>query len=121
MSKVVQAAVLKRTKFIDKFLIYQFSHSLRPDFEPIRKQLLNAPTIPSIADVLPALIAEETRLCSLSPHSILAASQKTNTVKGSSSEHCEHCKKTTVQKFVLLGIQGRLSCTLCSSWSRIFF
>jgi hypothetical protein len=93
VSKVVQAVVLKRTKFIEEFLIYQFCHSLRPDFESIRQQLLNAPTTPSIADVLSALIAEETCLCSLSsPHSILAASQKTNTVKGSSSEHCEHCK-----------------------------
>jgi hypothetical protein len=62
VSKVVQAVVLKRTKFIEEFLIYQFCHSLRPDFESIRKQLLNAPTTPSIADVLSALIAEETCL-----------------------------------------------------------
>ena len=54
------------------------------------------PLLHLFADVLSALIAEETCLCSLSsPHSILAASQKTNTVKGSSSEHCEHCKKTS--------------------------
>jgi hypothetical protein len=72
---------------------------LRPDFESIRKQLLNAPTTPSISDVLSALIAEETRLSSLSPvsvpHSVLAASHKTNTVKDSSFAPCAHCKKTT--------------------------
>jgi hypothetical protein len=81
----------KKNKFIDKFLIYQFCHGLRSDFGPIRKQLLNAPTTTSIADVLFALIAEETRLSSMSPsasvpHSVLAASQETNAVKGSSSE-----------------------------------
>ncbi|PUZ66410.1 hypothetical protein GQ55_3G306000 [Panicum hallii var. hallii] len=85
----------KKIKFIEKFLIYQFCHGLKSAFEPIRKQLLNAPTTPSIADVLSALIAEETRLSSQSPsvpvhHSVLAASQK-----NSSSEPCEHCKKTT--------------------------
>ena len=79
----------KKNKFIEKFLIYQFCHGLRSDFGPIRKQLLNAPTTTSIADVLFALIAEETRLSSMSPsvpHSVLAASQETNAVKGSSSE-----------------------------------
>lgn len=90
----------KKDKFIEKFLIYQFCHGLQPDFESIRKQLLNAPTTPSISDVLSALIAEETRLRSLSPsvsvpHSVLAASHKTNTVKDNSFAPCAHCKKTT--------------------------
>jgi hypothetical protein len=57
----------KKNKFIEKFLIYQFCHGLWSDFEPIHKQLLNAPTTPSSADVLSALIAEETHLSSLSP------------------------------------------------------
>ena len=57
----------KKIQFIEKFLIYQFCHGLRSDFESIRKQLLNASTTPSISDVLSALIAEETRLSSLSP------------------------------------------------------
>jgi len=89
----------KKNKFIEKFLIYQFCHGLRPDFESSRKQLLNASTTPSISDVLSALIAEETRLNSQSPvsvpHSVLAASHKTNTVKGNSFSPCVHCKKTT--------------------------
>ena len=81
----------KNDKFIEKFLIYQFCHGLSPDFESIRKELLNASTTPSIADVLSALIAEETCHSSMSPsasvpHSVLAASQETNAVKGSSSE-----------------------------------
>jgi hypothetical protein len=42
----------KKDKFIEKFLIYQFCHGSRPDFEPICKQLVNASTNPSIADVL---------------------------------------------------------------------
>ncbi|KAJ1258980.1 hypothetical protein BS78_10G117800 [Paspalum vaginatum] len=74
-----------KDKFIEKFLIYQLCHGLRADFESIRKQLLNAPTTPSIGDVLSALIAEETRLASQFSsvpipvsHSVLAASQKTN-------------------------------------------
>ena len=86
--------------FIKKFLIYQFCHGLRSDFGPIHMQLLNAPTTTSIADVLFALIAEETRLHSLSPsmaapHSILAATQKNTGKDNSSSEPCEHCKKTS--------------------------
>jgi hypothetical protein len=90
----------KTDKFIEKFLIYQFCHGFRPDFESIRKQLLNAHTTPSISDVLSALIAEETRLSSQSssvsiPHSVLAASHKTNTVKNNSFLPYAHCKKTT--------------------------
>ena len=70
------------------------------DFEPIREQLLNAPTTTSTVDVFSALIAEETRLSSHSPlvsvpHNILAASQTVTKVKGSSSEPFEHCKKTS--------------------------
>lgn len=54
---------------------------------PIRKQLLNAPTTPSIVDVLSALIAEKTHLSSQSQsqsptipehHSVPVASQRYN-------------------------------------------
>lgn len=82
----------KKNEFIEK--------CSRSDFEPIHKQLLNALTTPSIADVLSALVAEETCFSSLSPsvsvpQSVLLGSQKTTTVKGTSSEPCEHCKKTS--------------------------
>ena len=38
----------KKIQFIERFLIHQFYHGLMSDFEAIRKQLLNAPTTPSI-------------------------------------------------------------------------
>lgn len=48
------------------------------------------------------LLAEETRLKSLSsfssvtvPHSVLAASQRNTVPRGTSSEPCKHCGKTT--------------------------
>ncbi|KAG8087394.1 hypothetical protein GUJ93_ZPchr0010g10858 [Zizania palustris] len=82
--------------------MYQFCHGLRSDFESIRMQQLSNPVTPSIADVLSALIAEETRLHSLAsapisvPHSVLAASQRSSLATGGSSEGtlCDHCKKT---------------------------
>jgi len=54
------------------------------DFEPIRKQLLNAPTTPSSADVLSAFIAEETHLSSLSPSVLVPQCSR-----GLSKDHSE--------------------------------
>ena len=91
----------KKTKFIEKFLMYQFVMGLRSEFEPVRVQLLNTSPTPSISDVLASLTAEEARLRSLSPappviapYSVLAAAEKASTFAGGPSTPCEHCKKT---------------------------
>ncbi|WVZ84964.1 hypothetical protein U9M48_031929 [Paspalum notatum var. saurae] len=94
-----------KDKFFDKFFMYQFVMGVRSEFESVRAQLLNNPATPSIHDALSALLAEETRLHSLSPaavlvipsHSVLLASHRHGSTLGSSSETkpCEHCGKTT--------------------------
>ncbi|KAK3122942.1 hypothetical protein QOZ80_8AG0620760 [Eleusine coracana subsp. coracana] len=104
-STVDHVGCANKNKFIEKFLMYQFVMGQRSEFEPVRVQVLNQPTVPSIAEVLSSLIAEETCLCSLAaaasstttPYSVLAAPPRTIATRGSSSETkpCDHCGKTT--------------------------
>ena len=88
-------------KFIAKFLTYHFVMGVREDFDSICKRILHDSSDLTMAKALSDLLAEETRLKSMSAapisasHSVLAASQKYNTPRGTSSEPCNHCGKTT--------------------------
>jgi hypothetical protein len=88
-------------KFIEKFFTYRLVMGLRADFEAIRTRLLHGSTTLTMSQALSDLLAEETRLQSMTdshdsvPHSVLAASQRYSGSRGSSSEPCEHCKKTS--------------------------
>jgi hypothetical protein len=46
--------------------MFDFVMGLRSEFEPIRVQLLGRPTLPTLAEALSALMAEETRLKTMS-------------------------------------------------------
>jgi hypothetical protein len=61
-------------KFIAKFLTYRFVMGVRDDFDSIRKRLLHDSSDLTMAKALSDLLAEETRLKSMS---------------------AEHCGKTT--------------------------
>jgi len=82
--------------FIEQFLTYRFVMGLRAEFDSIRTRLLHTSTL-TMAQALSELLAEETRLQSLSssvsqPHSVLATShRKTSTTR----EPCQHCGKNT--------------------------
>ncbi|KAJ1284209.1 hypothetical protein BS78_03G187500, partial [Paspalum vaginatum] len=77
----------------------------RSEFEPIRAQLLGRPTLPTMAEALSAVIAEETRLRtiatpdSVSQHSVLAASPQYAAMDGSfvskEKPKCKHCGSKT--------------------------
>ena len=88
-------------KFIAKFLTYHFVMGVREDFDSICKRILHDSSDLTMAKALSDLLAEETRLKSMSAapisasHSVLAASQKYSTSRGTSSEPCKHCGKTT--------------------------
>jgi len=87
--------------FIAKLLTYRFVMGVREEFDSIRKRLLHDSSDLTMAKALSDLLAEETRLKSMSAapvpvsHSVLAASQKYSTSRGTSSEPCKHCGKTT--------------------------
>ena len=87
--------------FIAKFLTYRFVMGVREEFDSIRKRLLHDSSDLTMAKALSDLLAEETRLKSMSAapvpvsHSVLAASQKYSTSRGTSSEPCKNCGKTT--------------------------
>ncbi|KAJ1267443.1 hypothetical protein BS78_07G056200 [Paspalum vaginatum] len=78
---------------------------LRSEFEPIRAQLLGRPTLPTMAEALSAVIAEETRLRtiaapdSVSQHSVLAASPQYAAMDSSfvskEKPKCKHCGSKT--------------------------
>jgi hypothetical protein len=51
-----------RDKYEQQNKIFHFMMGLRSEFEPIRAQLLGRPTLPSMAEALSAVLAEETRL-----------------------------------------------------------
>jgi hypothetical protein len=88
-------------KFIEKFFTYRFVMGLRAEFDAIRTRLLHGSATLTMSASLSNLLAEETRLQSLTdsndsvPHSVLAAPQRYNGPRGDTSEPCEHCKKTT--------------------------
>ncbi|XP_004968922.1 uncharacterized protein LOC101770312 isoform X2 [Setaria italica] len=73
---------------------------VREEFDSLRKRLLHDSPNLTMVRAFSKLIAEETRLRSMSvasmsvSHSVLAASQKFSTPKGTSSDPCKHCGKT---------------------------
>jgi hypothetical protein len=85
-------------KFIEKFFTYRFVMGVRPEFDSLRARLLHSSDTLTMAQALSELLAEETRLRSMSSitgvgsHSVLAAPQKS---RSTSFQPCEHCKKTT--------------------------
>ena len=76
--------------FIAKFLTYHFVMGVREDFDSICKRILHDSSDLTMAKVLSDLLAEETHLKSMSAapisasHSVLAASQKYSTSRGTS-------------------------------------
>jgi hypothetical protein len=83
--------------FIEKFFTYRFVMGVRSEFDSLRANLLHSSDTLTIAQALSELLAEETRLKSmssitgLSSHSVLAAAQRSR----NTFQPCEHCKKTT--------------------------
>jgi hypothetical protein len=71
---------------------------VRPEFDSPRARLLHSSDTLTVAQALSELLAEETRLKSMSSitgvssHSVLAAARKS---RNTSFQPCEHCKKTT--------------------------
>ena len=89
-------------KFIERFLTYRFVMGVKPEFDSICTRLLHNSSTLTMDQALAKLLAEETRLQSMSslstvtmPHSVLAASQRITVPRGTSSEPCKHCGKTT--------------------------
>jgi hypothetical protein len=88
-------------KFLERFLTYRFVMGVKQDFDSIRTRLLHNSATITMDQALAELLAEETRLQSMSsfspvtaPHSVLAASQRSTVLRGTSSEPCKHCGKT---------------------------
>jgi hypothetical protein len=85
-------------KFIEKFFTYRFVMGIRPEFDSLRARLLHTSDTLTMAQALSELLAEETRLKSMSSitgvssHSVLPTAQKS---RSTSFQPCEHCKKTT--------------------------
>ena len=82
-------------KFIEKFFTYRFVMGVRAEFDSLRARLLQGSDTLTMAKALSDLLAEETRLHSLSstggnPHSVLAAAQKPKNI----FKPCDHCGKT---------------------------
>ena len=83
-------------KFIEKFFTYRFVMGVRPEFDSLRTRLLHSSDTLTMAQALSELLAEETRLKSMSSitgvssHSVLAAAQKS---RHTSFQPCEHCKR----------------------------
>jgi hypothetical protein len=87
-------------QFIEKFFVYHFVMGVREEFDSIRKWLLHDSSDLTMTRALSDLLAEETRLRSMTAppmsmsHTVLAASQRYNAPpKGASSEPCKHCGK----------------------------
>jgi len=87
-------------QFIEKFLTYRFVMGVRAEFDSLRTRLLQSSSNLTMSQALSELLAEETRLKSMSvapgfsSSSVLAAPQRYGTHKASSSEPCKHCGKT---------------------------
>jgi hypothetical protein len=85
-------------KFIEKLFTYRFVMGVRPEFDSLRARLLHSSDTLTVAQALFELLAEETRLKSMSSitgvssHSVLVAARKS---RNTSFQPCEHCKKTT--------------------------
>ena len=83
--------------------MFDFVMGLRSEFEPIRVQLLGRPTLPTLSETLSALLAEETRLKTLtsnspvSQHSVLGVPPLFTEVAAAASSKktpCSHCGRT---------------------------
>jgi len=83
--------------------MFDFVMGLRSEFEPIRVQLLGRPTLPTLAEALSALMAEETRLKTMSAFSpmsqlsVLAAPSMSDQVAAAATSQktpCSHCGRT---------------------------
>ena len=78
--------------FIERFLTYRFFMGVRDEFDSLRTRLLHSASDLTMAKALSELLAEETRLRSLSsssvshPHSVLAASHRFSAPKATSSD-----------------------------------
>ncbi len=100
-----------KEKYEEQSLMFDFVMRLRLDFEPIRVQLLGRSTLPTMAEALADLIAEETRLQSLPnattpQHTVLASSLMGTSLSGDHAfQHgslatsstqivCSHCKRS---------------------------
>jgi hypothetical protein len=85
-------------KFIEKFFTYIFVMGVRAEFDSLRTRLHHSSDTLTMAQALSKLLAEETRLKSMSSitgvgsHSVLVATQKPKSI---SYLPCEHCRKTT--------------------------
>ncbi|KAJ1275776.1 hypothetical protein BS78_05G162300, partial [Paspalum vaginatum] len=94
------AASCPAHQFIEKFLTYRFVMGVRAEYDSLCTWLLQSSSTLTMSQALSDLLAEETRIKSMSmasgsgPHSVLAASHRTGTHKPSSSEPCKHCGKT---------------------------
>jgi hypothetical protein len=93
-----------RDKYEQQNTMFDFVMGLRPEFEPLRVQLLGRPTLPTLSEAVSALIAEETCLCTLAApsivpqHSVLAAPPHQYALPDSSLASrevppCKHCGK----------------------------
>jgi hypothetical protein len=86
-------------KFIEKFFTYRFVMGVRPEFDFLRARLLHSSDTLTMAQALSELLAEETRLKSMSSitgvssHSVLAAAQRS---RNTSFQPCEHCKRPLI-------------------------
>ncbi|RLN30146.1 uncharacterized protein C2845_PM05G13050 [Panicum miliaceum] len=85
-------------KFLHRFLRYRFVMGAREEFDSLRRQLFHGDSDLTMAQALSALLAEETRLQSMSSsvslsHSVLTASQRYNMPKATSFEPCKHYSK----------------------------
>jgi hypothetical protein len=84
-------------KFIEKFFPDRFVMGVRAEYDSIRTRLLYSSSDLTMANALSDLLAEETRLKSLSSavsHGVLAASQRTSAPNSTSAEPCRHCGRT---------------------------
>jgi hypothetical protein len=96
-------------KFIEKFFTYKFVKGLKVDFEAIHTRLLHGSATLIMSPALSDLLVEETHLQSITdshdlvPHSVMAASQRYNGSRGSSSESLVSTTRRPVigQKIVL--------------------
>jgi hypothetical protein len=100
MTGVCDADQCPAHKFIETFFVYRFVMRVRDEFDSLPKRLLHDSSN-FMARALSELIAEETRLRSMSvasmsaSHSVLAASQRFSAPKGTPAEPCKHCGKNT--------------------------
>ncbi|XP_022679406.1 uncharacterized protein LOC111256097 [Setaria italica] len=90
-----------RDKYDQQNTMFDFVMGLRSEFEPIRVQLLGRPTLPTLSEALSALMAEETRLKTLtapvSQHSVLAAPSLSVSVAAPATSQktpCSQCGRT---------------------------